>query len=675
MQLDQLKAIIRRRKAVNDDGSTQWRSRATLAGVVALCVTATTLAVTTAGADTSGQKFLQSGHLIYNSTIGAVFHIDGGSKRADGSVGIPGLPPGTQAVQTDTKGYVLSRGNISAFEKSTLHVEEPKPAPSNETPVGLAAAGVAYSVYQNAGSIVRLGPTDLVLPGKDGLGRPVITPDGTLWVQRSLSGELCQLPATAGGLTCPAQLERGTVGSLSVVGDRVVFVDTMAGEIRTVSSSGFGRPLAIPGLALAPDAIVVPNDVNGRIAIVEPDKSRLRLVDTVAITGGTATGPAAVERELPAGKFTQVASSGQNLALVDEAGTKLVTLDADGKQKDSKLIPQPTFKPSKDDRPLLTRGADQRLYVDSVGGEQALVVDRDGSVSEPVPASGPTTKPTPSATPTTKPTIVPTPPTTPRPPVTDPSIPPRRTTDPGGTKTAPPPRKVDPPRHTEEPRQPVNPPRTTQKPPPPPKPTQKPPSKPKPPPPIVATPAAAPISLRAVGGNGKVSLTWKRPSLNGGTFLSYRVSRVNDSGPDTTTSARYTSTGLDDGKRYTFQVRTVTRGSNGKTLIGAAATVSATTGAGAAPSIRISRGPKYTGDYKPCENRDYCYYIHIVARGFKPNTTYTFTGHTLNYGILHSDSLKVGPDGSLTVNKFYNDDEGGTVWVTVGDQESNKVKW
>jgi hypothetical protein len=75
MQLDR---FIRRRMAVTDDGP-QWRSRAALAGVVAACVIATTLAVTTAGADSSGQKFLQSGHLIYNSTVGAVFHIDGGT--------------------------------------------------------------------------------------------------------------------------------------------------------------------------------------------------------------------------------------------------------------------------------------------------------------------------------------------------------------------------------------------------------------------------------------------------------------------------------------------------------------------------------------------------------------------------------------------------------------------
>lgn len=657
MQLDQL---VRRRKAVTEDGepaAAQWRSRATLAGVVAVCVVATTLAVTTAGADSSGQKFLQSGHLIYNSTIGAVFHIDGGSKRADGSVAVPGLAPGTQAVQTDTQGYVLARGSITGFEKSTLRVDAPKVAPSDEVPVGLNAAGVAYAVYRAAGSIVRLGPTSLVLGNNNALGQPVVTPDGTLWVQRLLSGELCQLPAAAGRLTCPAELQHGNVGALAVVGDQVVFVDTTASQVRTVSASGLGRPLTIPGVTLSPQSIIAANDVDGRIAIVEPGKSRLHLVDIAAITGTPTAGSATVEKPLPPGKFTQIASSGHNLALVDEAGSKLITLDANGNQKDSRSIPgrSEKVKPGKGDRPLLVRGADQRLYVDTVGGEQALVVDRDGSVSDPVPASGPTQTPTVPI----KPSVAPPPSTTSKPPVPDPSLPPQRTIDPGGDRpTTTPPRRVDPPRRTEKPRRPVQPPRTQ-----------------KPPPPLVAGPAAAPLSLRATAGNGKVTLTWKRPNLNGGTFLSYSVFRVNDSDPNTTTSARYTSSGLKDDTRYTFQVRTVTRGSNGKTLIGAAATVSATTNEGAKPSIRIRKGPLYTGDANQCDDPSYCYYIHITATGLKPNATYTFVGHTSNYGILHSDSLTVGPNGSLTINKFYNDDRGGDVWVTAGDYESNHVTW
>ncbi len=660
MQLDQLKAIVRRGSAVN---APQWRSRATLAGVVAVCVVATTLAVTTAGADSSGQKFLQSGHLIYNSTIGAVFHIDGGSKRADGSVAVPGLAPGTQAVQTDTQGYVLARGSITRFEKSTLRVDAPEVSPSDEVPVGLNAGGVAYAVYRAAGSIVRLGPTSLTLSNNNALGQPVVTPDGTLWVQRLLSGELCQLPAQDGRLTCPAKLKHGNIGSLAVVRDQVVFVDTTASQVRTVSASGLGRPLTIPDVTLSAQSIVAPNDVDGRIAIVEPDKSRLHLVDTAAITGVPTAGSATIEKPLPPGKFTQIASSGHNLALVDESGSKLITLDANGNQKDSRPIPGPSgkVKPAKGDRPLLVRGADQRLYVDTVGGEQALVVDRDGSVSDPIPASGPTKTPTVPI----KPSTTPPPSTTSKPPVPGPSLPPRRTINPGGNKTTTtPPRRVVPPRRTEPPRRPVEPPRT-----------QRPTQKPKPPPPLVPTPAAAPLSLRAVAGNGRVTLTWRRPNLNGGTFLSYSVFRVNDSDPNTTTSARYTSTGLKDATRYTFQVRTVTRGSNGKTLIGAAATVSATTSQGVEPSIRIRKGPLYTGDANQCDNPDYCYYIRITATGLKPNATYTFVGRTSNYGILHSDSLKVGPNGSLTVNKFYNDDRGGDVWVTVGDYESNHVTW
>jgi hypothetical protein len=195
---------------------------------------------------------------------------------------------------------------------------------------------------------------------------------------------------------------------------------------------------------------------------------------------------------------------------------------------------------------------------------------------------------------------------------------------------------------------------------------------------LVATPASAPVSLRATGGNGKVTLTWKRPSLNGGTFLSYSVFRVNDSEPDTTTSARFTSTGLADGKRYTFQVRTVTRGSNGKTLIGATATVSATTLGGVNPDITISKGTKYTGS-DPCDNVDRCYNIHIVATGLKPNTSYSFSGYTSGYGRLHTDNVTTTASGRINIQKFYNDDDGSQVWVTAivngKTIKSNEVTW
>jgi len=44
-----------------------WRARTALAAVVTVCMLATTLAVTGAGADTAGMKFLQSGHRLVAS--------------------------------------------------------------------------------------------------------------------------------------------------------------------------------------------------------------------------------------------------------------------------------------------------------------------------------------------------------------------------------------------------------------------------------------------------------------------------------------------------------------------------------------------------------------------------------------------------------------------------------
>ncbi|WP_410789187.1 fibronectin type III domain-containing protein [Kribbella sp. C-35] len=650
-----------------------WRSRAALASVVTVCVVATTLAVTGAGADTNGMKFLQTGHLIYNSTLRTVFHIDGGTKAVDGQLPVPELGSGVQTVQTDKHGYMLARGSITEFGKSDLKVEDPVKAPSEERPTALEAAGAAYAVYRNAGAIARLSEDPVTLPGSGSLGPPVTTADGTLWVHRLTSRELCRLPIKADRLTCTAEVPSGHTGALTVVSDRVVFVDTTARELRAVDSDGFGRKVPVPEVAMTPASMVAPYDVDGRIAIVDPTSNELQLVDAAPVVGDQQAA-APVVQKLPAGKYSQIASSGHGLALIYSTNDTLVTLGADGKEKSVRRIPPANkAKPDQKHEPTLFRGADKRLYVDSVAGEHSMVVDDDGEVTE-VEAVGPARKPEKSRP---KETITPS--TPPRTEETQKPPLPKNTEGSDGDKRTP--RRTEPPR-TEKPQRKTTPPPskptptkpTTTKPTPPPvKPT-----KPKPkPPPVKASPAAAPPGLKATPGDNAVTLTWRRPNLNGGTFVSYSVSQ--DSDPETTTSPSYTWDGLKNGTAYTFEVRAVTRGSDGEMLIGVAATVTATPGSG---TFSITYGPqvtKFTDSNCPEGTEQDCHYMVLHARGFEPNTDYTFRAYSNGTQIHDPYTLSTDDNGDLDQEKFHNSRVGETVYVTVtgpgGPYKSNSFKW
>lgn len=681
-----------------------WRSRAALAGVVTVCMVATTLAVTGAGADTAGMKFLQSGHLIYNSTLGTVFHIDGGTKNVDGQLSAPGLGPGVRTVQTDTQGFMLARGSVTEFGKSDLKVADPVPAPSDEQPDALEAPGAAYAVYRQAGAISRLGLNPVTLPAGGALGPPVVTADGTLWVHRLTSREICQLPVQADRLACPAELPSGHAGALTVVGDQVVFVDTTARELRAVNADGFGRTVPVPEVPMTPTSMVAPYDVNGRIAIVDPATNQLQLVDAAAVVGDR-DAAAPVAQSLRPGKYSQIASSGHGLALIDTSSGTLVTLDADGKEKSVKRIPPPSAaaKPGKDDRPGLFRGADKRLYVDSVAGEHVMVVDDDGGVTDvaatgkPEPAKTKPPKPKASTPPSTPPSVQPT--------ETGSTQPPARTEEPGKgdkrkrnppAKTNPP-ERTEPPRTEEPPEQTTPPPKPEPTPTPTPKPTlkpeptptptptPKPTPKPKPkPPPVKASPAGAPTGVKATPGDEQVRLTWKRPNLNGGTFVGYSVVLAGD--PESTPTPSYTWTGLTNGTRYTFQIRAVTRGTNGETLLGVAASITATPRGDGTFSIAQDDVPATQDGGDPFDDsncpegtEDECFYFLLTVRGFQPNTAYVFRAYSGGRQIHESYSLTTDSMGNLNQKKFHNSRAGETVYVTAtgpgGPYTSNRFVW
>ncbi|GAB2565874.1 fibronectin type III domain-containing protein [Kribbella endophytica] len=733
------------------------RARMALAAVVAGCMAVTTIAVTGAGADLSGMRFTQSGHLVYNSTLGKVFKIDGGTKSVEAEVQVPGAGPGAQVVETDKDGYVLADGSIIGFGKSDLRVADPLPAPALERPVTLTAAGSAYAIYRQAGQVQRFGENPMVVSTEGPVGQPVVTPDGTVWLHRWSTGQLCQLPISSARIACTARIPAGHSGSLTLVGEQAVFVDTTARQMQTVGSNGLGRTVSLAALDLGQSSIVASNDVDGRIAIVT--KNTLQLIDTAELTSGKADAEPVV-KELKPGRYDQIASSGETLALVDSADQSLVTLDSRGGQEKRRPIPAPSklAKVKPGERPGLSRGDDSRLYVDSLAGEHVLVVDDNGDVTE-VETSGPVKRkgedPKPDKPTPDKPTLQPVRPEVPQKTIEKPVAPPpvqsttRRPVQPQGTK-----RPVEPPptRKTEPP----EPPPTRKPTQPPPKPTVRA-GRPGAPGNVAATagdgtatvtwstasangapitayvvswaggsrtatasarrlvvsgltngqsytftvrarnrvgtgpgvsaasvtlggPADPPVALRATGSSGAITLTWRRPNLNGGSLVRYGVTLDGD--PENTSKTSYRWTGLDNGKRYTFQVRAVTNVPGRGLVIGAPATVTGVAGTSGSPTLTISQGPAFTENPDDNCRPEYCHYIHIVARGLQPGASYTFQGYTTTYGELHKgggDQLTADASGSVVVNKFYNDDVGNKVWVTVDgpgvELESDHITW
>ena len=727
------------------------RARAALAAVVAVCMTVTAFAVTGAGSTPAGMKFIQSGHLIYNSTLGTVFHIDGGTKNIDGQVPVPGATPGSQVVQTDKSGFVLAEGSTIEFGKSDLQVADPLPAPAAERPVGLEAAGAAYAVYRQAGKIQRFGENPALESVDSALGQPVVTSTGTLWVHRINTGEICQLPLQADRLACAAKLSAGHTGALTLVGDQPVFVDTTAKELRSIDSDGLGRAVSFAQLDVAPASLVAPNDVAGRVAMINPDKLLLQLVDATPLTSGKPAAPPVVKKLRP-GKYEQIASSGNGLALIDATNDTLVTLDRNGDERTLRKIPPPSkqAKTGPQDRPGLFRGGDSRLYVDSQAGEHVMVVEGNGDVTE-VEVAGPVDKPGDEVTPTpteptektTPPPSEPTQPTTK--PTTKPEDKPSEPADPPETDDPPEPDRPDKPEPTRKPSEPT--------------PTEKPTvqaSKPGAPGSVsakagdksavvswgAAAPNGAPVTsyvvtwtggsrslggsarnvtvtgltngqsyvftvraanrvgsgtgvssaritlgavadapggLKATGVTRAVTLSWKRPDLNGGSLVRYTVTQGGTVRNVSSTSYRWT--GLTNGQSYTFQVRAVTKTSDGRQLISAPATGSASPEAPPA-TLQISHGAAVDKVDSDCpEGESGCAYIQLNARNLTPGVTYTFRAFASGRGEMHAPGYQLQADanGRVSTPKFHNSAVGQRIYVTVTgpgvDITSNTITW
>jgi hypothetical protein len=520
--------------------------------MVAGCVALMSVVVLTgAGTPPSGMKFTQSGHWVYNSVVGRIFHLDGATGDVDADAELKTATPGAQVVQTDKQGYVLSRSRIDQFGKSDLTVADPiEPPATNEQPVGLEAAGAAFAVYRQAGRVVRFGDKQtLAFPGGP-LGDPVVTSDGTLWVHRLDKGDLCRLPLSADQMSCPATAPKGHKGGLTAVGSDAVFVDLTAGQVDKLSASGIDDRVDLGNVDVPDTALVAGNDVDGRVAIVDPDHSKLHLIDL-------AQPDKPITTSIPKGSYDKVASSGDGLALLDRKNASLVTLGRDGKQVgEAKLPSRPVTGKDGNEKPEanLYRGDDSRVYVENATGDHVVVVDRDGKTGAVDIGSGENGSGKPTTTPK---------PTTRIPPrITPPHITPPRITPPKPPNTHRPetPRKTTPPtrpgnEHTTPPR------KTT------------PPKKPTPPPTKPTAPAGrpgAPLNVAARIIDGGAVVNWGAAAAHGATVTSYQLSWT---GGSTTVS----------GSTRSALIPSL------KTKTGYYFTIHAVNNAGAGPAVRSNR--------------------------------------------------------------------------------------
>lgn len=521
-----------------------WRARLPVLAVVVACVAGVVAAVTGAANPVSAVQFLLPGHWVYNSALQSVFHVDGSTGDVDARANVPGSA-GDQVYQGDTSGYVVGDSRITEFGKSSLSVEDSKAPPSREVPVGVETAGGPYLVYREDGKVVRLGEQHVVLSLGGPVGTPVATRDGTLWLPRTKAGLLCQLPAKAEQVSCPVLLPKGHGGALSVVSDRLMFVDTTKDTLHVVEKDGLGAPRAL-GVDAPDDARFASTDVAGRLAIL--DGNEMHLVDAGMGTAGIDRAEP-VTVDLGDGEFTGPVSTGSVVAVVNRTTGTLVTYDSRGEKQQSKTLPP------ENGEPRLTRGEDDRIYVDGAEGEHVVVVDKDGGLTD-VPIKddgGKTARPTGGQDPDT-PVAAPKP-ATPKPPQQEQKPPP---------VTPKPPVDPTPPVDTEPPA----------------------------PPEVPASPPGAPTVVNAAASDGTATVSWTPGPANRSPITSFRISWP---GGETTVPGTARTTvvnGLANGTTYVFTVNAVNAVGAGPGVASNAVTpVAPTRPAGAPTNVNVNYDP------------------------------------------------------------------------------------
>lgn len=680
-----------------------WRRRGPLGLFALVSVSTLVVALTAATNPLSAAPFALSGHWVYNSVLRGVFHVDGATGNIDAQAAVE-ADAGSQVVQGDTMAWIAGLNRIIAFGKADMSAQPPSTPPVNELPVSVEGAGGPYLVYRNAGIIDRLGdPTTTVQVG-GAVGDPILTPDGTVWVHRVPSGEICTLPKDAVKLSgCPVKAPENHPGALTVVGDRPAFVDLFTDTIHTIDGNSLspGTPIGVP---LSANVRAATHDVAGRVAILDLERHSLVLADP---QNPAATPPPVA---LPGGDYEGPMSTGSAVVLVDRQSGNVLSYGPDGTPKDTKPIH------GKAGKPRLSRGEDNRVYVEDADGTQVLVVAKDGGMRD-VPVTG---KPATPKTPT---------PSSPSTPDIKPEQPPQ-----GGDNGGHQQQETGRPTHGGEP-------------------TSRPPA----PPPIPPSPPGAPSLVSATAGDGSAVVTWgaaadnraavtsyqiswqggsmtvsgsarranvngltngvryvftvtatnkagtgpgassgavtpfaaaaapvvnasnqgnsatvswTAPDLRGGTLVNYLVSVTGQA--DKSLTGRTTSySGLTAGQQYTFTVRAITRTADGQTLTGAPGSTKITIPAPPARTISITEGGQAQSG--KCHGAN-CKWVVATLKGFQPGT-HSITLSSSSNRDVQTENFQVDSVESSTYGQLDYDQPGQSIWVTVDGVTSNRIVW
>jgi hypothetical protein len=338
-------------------------------GAVAAVVAA---AVVAAGSGPPSVTFREPGHWVYNRIERAAFHVDAGTRRVDARVDVPssaGDP--LMVLQGHREGFVVARDVVSPFARAALTVGAPAPAARAEAPVGVEVAGGPYLVYPQAGTIVRLGEPRTSVEVGGPVSAPVRGADGTVWVHRPDTGEVCGLRSGAVTLDCAARTAPGAAGALTVVGGAPAWLDPAARTLTDLSRE-VTTPIElgeVTGPVLVAESALT--GAAGRLPVVVPDRNALVLADPA---GGA---PAVVD--LGPGRWAQPAVAGSAVAVLEQDTGVLRTFDPAGAPRGTAELAPGATGP--------VTGEDGRLYVDDPQGTTTTVVAPDGSVAT-VPTGG-----------------------------------------------------------------------------------------------------------------------------------------------------------------------------------------------------------------------------------------------------------------------------------------------
>ena len=208
---------------------------AAVAAVVAAALVAT-------GTGPPSVTFQEPGHWVYNRVERAAFHVDAGTRRVDARVDVPASAGDPLMVLQDRRqGFVVARDAVSPIARAALTVGDRQRAARDEVPVGVEVVGGPYLVRPQAGLIERLGEPRTAVEIGGPVGAPVRTADGTVWVHRADTGEVCALRTGAVTPDCATRTAPGAAGALTVVAGRPAWLDTTAGTL----STGDGAPVAL----------------------------------------------------------------------------------------------------------------------------------------------------------------------------------------------------------------------------------------------------------------------------------------------------------------------------------------------------------------------------------------------------------------------------------------------